>query len=201
MASGLTAPSRSDNWIYTGLRSNMQYFLAILTTWEFKVFAAVLQDFLLQNTIGFKISNKVVKGVSEIQWHWTVLFWLWESRKQLSQPMQSAQTPTGTRRRVSGLAPSQPHPEPLLLSVQSHQMTIFPSALAGELCFKNWKTGKPLFISHWSSATLEVPKYQFNRCTSHVARIKATKGRALQRLTLKHTMGNYTDIMLHNGQS
>lgn len=66
-ASGLTAPSRPDNWIYTGLRSNMQYFLAILTTGEFKVFAAVLQDFLLQNTIGFKISNQVVKGVSEIQ--------------------------------------------------------------------------------------------------------------------------------------
>ena len=99
--------------------------------------------------------------------------------------MQSAQTPPGTACRVSGLAPSQPHPTPLLLSVQSHEVTIFPSALTGELCFKNRVMGKPLFISHQSSATLAVPKYQFNHCTSHVARIKAMKGCAVQRLTLK----------------
>lgn len=141
-----------------------------------------MQDFLLQNTIGFEISNQVVKGASEIYWHWTVLFWLWESRKQLSQPMQSAQRPTGTVCHVSGLTPSQPHPKPLLPSVQSHEVTIFPSTLAEELCFKNRVMGKPLFTSQWSFATLEVLKYQFNNCTSHVAKIK---GCAEQKLTLK----------------
>lgn len=99
--------------------------------------------------------------------------------------MQSPQTPTGTECRVSGLAPSQPHPKSLLLAVQSHEMTIFPSALAGELCFKNQVMGKPLLVSHRSSAALEVPKYQFSLCTSHMARIKARKGCALRRLTLK----------------
>lgn len=187
MASGLTDPSRPNNWIYTGHQSTTQYFLAILIIWEFKDFPAVMQDFLLQNTIGFEISNQVVKGASEIYWHWTVLFWLWESRKQLSQPMQSAQTPTGTVCHVSGLTPSQPHPKPLLPSVQSHEVTIFPSTLAEELCFKTRVMGKPLFTSQWSFATLEVLKYQFNNCTSHVAKIK---GCALQKLTLK----------IHNGQ-
>jgi len=98
--------------------------------------------------------------------------------------MQRAQT-TG----VSGLAPSQPHHKALLLSVQSHEMTTFPAALAGELCFKNQVTAKPLFISHRSSATLRVPKHQFNHCSSHVARTKTAKGCALQRPALKTQNG------------
>lgn len=79
--------------------------------------------------------------------------------------MQSTHTPTGTECRVSGLAPSQPHPKSLLLSVQSHETTIFPSALVGELGFKKLSDGEAPFRSSsklcyaWSAEVPIQPLY------------------------------------------
>lgn len=120
----------------------------------------------------------VSKHLTEIHGHWAVPFRLRKAGNSFPSPRKALKHPPAQRvRSRTRTCPTTPQPQ---FPGQSHEVTRFPPALAGELYSKHRAAGKPLFTAQ--EALLQLQCRGTDSTTALLTRPgEATKGCAQQR--------------------